>query len=191
MSYASKIFLSSSILLSGGIVYGVHYLQTRESDVRMILALPHSRISASQSFPDVDESYADCAQTMYQGVLRDEERVRTKAQSLLSLPRTTPPSTSAPPPSTSTSELLASQAQSGQKYSTPLNTPSSPVQQPASVLNDECDSCIISPPPELLEAQSADERAREREERKAEYEAQRRLGDRLGREQGVQMDREV
>lgn len=126
---------------------------------------------------------------MYQGVLRDEERVQAKALALLSPTSPTSPSSSSSsassiaPPSTSPEQL--------QFYSTPLNTPSSPVQQPAPVLDEDCKSCIISPPPQLLESQSAEERAKEREERKLEYEMQKGLGDKLGRAQGVQMDREV
>lgn len=121
---------------------------------------------------------------MYQGVLRDEERVRNKAASLLTL--STPSTLSSQ--STSTSTPLSAPTKS---YSSPLNTPSSPIQQPAPVIDEDCKSCIISPPPPLLEAQSADERAREREERRLEYEAQRNLGDKLAGEQGVEGGRDV
>lgn len=104
---------------------------------------------------------------MYQGVLRDEARLREKAQQLHL-------QTSAPPPP-----------------SPPLNTPSAPVQQPAPQLDDDCETCRISPPPQLLEAQSADERRREREARGREYEEQKGLAERLGREQGRAGERMV
>lgn len=57
------------------------------------------------------------------------------------------------------------------------------VQQPAAVVDDECATCIISPPPQLLEAQSAEQRARERQARLDEYEAQKGLARRLATEQ--------
>lgn len=75
---------------------------------------------------------------MYQGVIRDEERVREKA-----LKR---------------------------------------VQQPAAVVDDDCATCVISPPPQLLEAQSAEQRAKERQARLDEYEAQKGLARRLSNE---------
>ena len=62
------------------------------------------------------------------------------------------------------------------------------VPQPAPVYDDDCLTCIISPPPELVEAQSKEDRQREREERLAEYEAQKALGGRLEQEQGVHAD---
>jgi len=90
---------------------------------------------------------------MYQGVIRDEIRVREKAAALKN---------SAPP----------------------LNTPSAPVQQPASVIDENCETCRISPPPQLLEAQTSEERRREREARGKEYLEQKGLGERLVKEQG-------
>ena len=128
---------------------------------------------------------------MYQGVLRDEARVRDKALALLSTPSPSPPR--------------------AHSSGTPLNTPSSPVQQPISTsspvlqpnstsspvlqpdpsIDEDCATCVISPPARLVEAQSADRRAREREDRQVEYEAQRQLGEKLGREQGVDRDRIV
>jgi protein PET117 len=92
---------------------------------------------------------------MYQGVIRDEIRVREKAAALKN-------SNSSPP----------------------LNTPSAPVQQPASVIDDNCETCRISPPPQLLEAQTSEERRREREARGKEYLEQKGLGERLVKEQG-------
>lgn len=53
------------------------------------------------------------------------------------------------------------------------------VQQPAAVVDEDCATCIISPPPQLLEAQSKEQRARERAARLAEYEAQKGLAVRL------------
>ncbi|CAD6575198.1 MAG: hypothetical protein TREMPRED_001329, partial [Tremellales sp. Tagirdzhanova-0007] len=153
MSRASKVFLSSSIVLSAVTVWGVHYLQQRESD------------------------------TMYQGVLRDEERVRDKALALLSL--------SSPSPSPSLSPTSTPPSSSPKVYSAPLNTPSAPIQQPAPVIDEDCPTCITSPPPQLVEAQSAGERARDREDRRVEYEVQKDLGHRLEREQGVEETREV
>lgn len=67
----------------------------------------------------------------------------------------------------------------------PLNTPSAPVQQPAAVSDPDCETCRISPPPQLVEAQSKDERRAERIAREKEYEAQKRLAGQLSREQGT------
>jgi protein PET117 len=101
-------------------------------------------------------------QTMYQGVLRDEARLRDKA-------------------------LLLSQ----QTSSPPLNTPSAPIQQPAAVADADCETCRISPPPQLLEAQSGEERRKEREARGKEYYEQKGLAERLSREQGTEQARIV
>lgn len=90
---------------------------------------------------------------MYQGVIRDEIRVREKAAAL-------------------------------KNSSPPLNTPSAPVQQPAAVMDENCETCHISPPPQLLEAQSAEERRRDREARGREYYEQKGLAERLVKEQG-------
>ncbi len=98
---------------------------------------------------------------MYEGVIKDDERVRQKA-------------------------LLKAQTSS-----TPLNTPSSPVQQPAAVIDEDCVTCKISPPALLVESMDKETRARERQERALEYEAQKRLGDSLGKEQGVSAERLV
>ncbi|KAE8537552.1 hypothetical protein I307_05760 [Cryptococcus deuterogattii 99/473] len=62
---------------------------------------------------------------------------------------------------------------------------SQPVTQPAPTVDPDCTTCVISPPPQLLEAQSAEQRAREREGRKREYEEQKQLAGRLATEQGV------
>lgn len=94
---------------------------------------------------------------MYQGVIKDEERVRLKALTKEQAIATSPP----------------------------LNTPSAPVQQPAAVIDEDCVTCAISPPPELVESQSKEQRAAERRERMAEYEAQKGLANKLGNEQGV------
>lgn len=106
---------------------------------------------------------------MYQGILKDDERLRQKALQKLSPDPTLNPQT----------------------YSTPLNTPSSPVQQPSAVIDPECQTCVLSPPPELVEAQSREERAKERMGRLAEYEAQKGLARSLEREQGVNEGRQV
>lgn len=87
---------------------------------------------------------------MYLGVIRDEERVRAKA------------------------EEKARLATLGQKA----------VTQPASVVDEDCATCVISPPPQLLEAQSKEERARERQARLLEYEQQKGLAQRLETTQG-------
>ena len=99
---------------------------------------------------------------MYQGVLRDEARLREKALSVQN-------SHSTPP----------------------LNTPSAPIQQPAPVMDADCETCRISPPPQLLEAQSGEERRRERELRGKEYYEQKGLAERLSREQGTEQARIV
>ncbi|WVW83417.1 hypothetical protein I302_105437 [Kwoniella bestiolae CBS 10118] len=150
MSRASKIFLASSFVVSGITVWGVHYIQKRESD------------------------------TMYQGVLKDEARIAAKAASSAAAALLKPitPSALTSPPS---GEVANTSHSSG----TPLNTPSSPVQQPAPVIDEECTTCVISPPPQLLESQSREERARERELRMREYVEQKSLDSRLRGEQGV------
>jgi len=102
-------------------------------------------------------------QVMYQGVLKDEERVRLKALTKAQATATSPP----------------------------LNTPSAPVQQPAAVIDEDCVTCAVSPPPELVEGQSKEQRAVERAERMAEYEAQKGLANKLGSEQGVKSARMV
>ncbi|ADV20624.1 hypothetical protein I305_06363 [Cryptococcus gattii E566] len=62
---------------------------------------------------------------------------------------------------------------------------SQPVAQPAPTVDPDCTTCVISPPPQLLESQSAEQRAREREGRKREYEEQKQLAGRLATEQGL------
>jgi protein PET117 len=57
--------------------------------------------------------------------------------------------------------------------------------QPAAVIDEDCETCRISPPAELLESQSREVRRAEREAREAEYRQQKDLAGRLGREQGV------
>ncbi|ORY21593.1 hypothetical protein BCR39DRAFT_591537 [Naematelia encephala] len=182
MSRAAKIFLTCSIVATGSVVYGVHWIQKKESDV------------------------------MYQGVLKDDARLKLRAETLAKLstpgaeilspddPATAPlhslsttiqPSSSLPPiayeSSSSSSSLppIAYQSSAPSSSSPPLNTPSSPVQQPASVIDEDCETCKISPPPELVEKQSADERKKERRERWEEYERQKNLGQRLEAEQPV------
>ncbi|KAK8870010.1 hypothetical protein IAR55_000580 [Kwoniella newhampshirensis] len=166
MSRSAKIFLASSFAVAGTTVWGVHYLQKWESD------------------------------NMYQGVVKDEARLAAKAAAaaMSILPSSLTPNTLIPSsPNTSTP---------AHSSSTPLNTPSSPVQQPLSqpkpaytipdphgvkqpppVVDEDCITCQISPPPQLLEAQSAEERRRERTMRAKEYEQQKALGSRLAREQ--------
>lgn len=75
---------------------------------------------------------------MYQGVIKDEERLREKALKK--------------------------------------------VQQPAAVVDEDCVTCVVSPPPQLLEAQSKEQRAAERQTRLEEYEAQKGLAQRLSRQ---------
>ncbi|OCF35333.1 hypothetical protein I317_07058 [Kwoniella heveanensis CBS 569] len=145
MSRASKVFLASSIALSGVTVWGVHYIQKLESD------------------------------NMYQGVLKDEARLAEKAAALLK-------AAASPLSSSSPSSNPNTQAHSS---NTPLNTPSSPVQQPAPTVDPECQTCVISPPPQLLESQSAEQRAKERQLRMKEYEDQKKLDVRLRDAQGV------
>ena len=102
-------------------------------------------------------------QNMYLGVLKDEARLKERAAELERLATPRLPTT----------------------YNAPLNTPSAPVQQPAAVVDPDCVTCVASPPPDLLEAQTKEQRAVERRERLAEYEAQKKLGHRLEKEQGV------
>lgn len=83
---------------------------------------------------------------MYQGVVKDEERIRERALKK--------------------------------------------VQQPDAVVDDDCATCVVSPPPQLLEAQSKEERARERKARLDEYEAQKGLAQRLARTAPVQVAQE-
>ncbi|KAK6902685.1 hypothetical protein I203_107944 [Kwoniella mangroviensis CBS 8507] len=150
MSRASKIFLASSFLVSGVTVWGVHYIQKRESD------------------------------TMYQGVIKDEARIAAKAAASAAAAVLKPITPSALT-STPSKDVTSTAHSSG----TPLNTPSSPVQQPAPVIDEECTTCVISPPPQLLESQSKEQRAKERELRMKEYNEQKSLDSRLRNEQGV------
>ncbi|WWD15710.1 hypothetical protein CI109_100132 [Kwoniella shandongensis] len=163
MSRSAKLFLASSFAIAGTTVWGVHWLQKWESD------------------------------NMYQGVVKDEARVAAKAAASAAaslLPAALTPASLATPTTSHSS-------------STPLNTPSSPVQQPltptppkpvggvgvaqpAAVIDEDCLTCQISPPPQLLEAQSAEERKAERQARAKEYEEQKALGGRLAREQNVE-----
>jgi protein PET117 len=66
MSRAAKATLIASIVISSLIVWGVHHLQDQEHDMCTIL---------SRSFYVL---YQLVLQTMYQGVLRDDERRRRK-----------------------------------------------------------------------------------------------------------------
>ena len=66
MSRAAKATLLASILVSSVTVWGVHYLQQQEHDVR----------STPPRF--VDTVPILLPQTMYQGVLRDDERRKRK-----------------------------------------------------------------------------------------------------------------
>jgi protein PET117 len=157
MSRASKIFLGSSIVVSGAVIYGVHWIQKYESDVSHAPQYSQFKFNSNSSWSHRKGERTD-KQTMYQGVLRDEARLREKA--------------------------LALQSQAVSHSSIPLNTPSAPIQQPAPVMDADCETCRISPPPQLLEAQSSEERKRERELRGREYYEQKGLAERLGREQG-------
>lgn len=55
------------------------------------------------------------------------------------------------------------------------------VQQPSPTIDPDCVTCVISPPPKLHEAQTKEQRARERKARLDEYEAQKGLAERLER----------
>lgn len=57
------------------------------------------------------------------------------------------------------------------------------VQQPDAVVDEDCVTCVISPPPQLLEAQTKEQRAIERQARLEEYEAQKALAQRLSQGQ--------
>ena len=114
---------------------------------------------------------------MYLGVLRDEERVRLKAASAA----TAAASSSSPSASVSiTKDIPPPYKPAGMGVGT--------VVQPPPVVDPECQTCIISPPPDLVESQTLLERQRDREERRKEYEAQKSLAGRLEREQGVSVD---
>ena len=107
---------------------------------------------------------------------------------------------SIPSNSTSASASSSSSFSSSWWSSTPSSSPASirrfdepdhslmgvGVAQPSPLVDEDCTTCIVSPPPQLAEAQSKEQRQREREERLAEYEAQKRLAGRLEREQRVQ-----
>ncbi|GFZ46388.1 hypothetical protein JCM24511_04635 [Saitozyma sp. JCM 24511] len=171
MSRASKVFLASSVVLTTATVWGVHFLQKRESD------------------------------TMYLGVLRDEARIKDKAARLASAltPSALLPSTLSSP-SSSSSNASSSPSSSSPSRSTPSSSASSSsahppftpsVSQPAPIIDPDCEVCRISPPPQISEKQSADERRMEREMRAQEYVAQRKLAEDLGREQGVKQERLV
>ncbi|RSH95609.1 hypothetical protein EHS25_000701 [Saitozyma podzolica] len=175
MSRASKVFLASSVVLTTATVWGVHFLQKRESD------------------------------TMYLGVLRDEARIKDKAARLASaltpsalLPSTHSPSSSSSSSSSSShspsplSSSPSSPTPSSSASSSSAHPPFTPsISQPAPVIDPDCEVCRISPPPQISEKQSADERRMEREMRAQEYVAQRKLAEDLGREQGVKQERLV
>ena len=67
MTTRAKVTLASAIFLTGSIVYGVHWLQEREHQV---LVRP-SKLS-------IRNTESPWGQTMYQGVIRDDERRRQK-----------------------------------------------------------------------------------------------------------------
>ncbi|WWC85239.1 uncharacterized protein L201_000101 [Kwoniella dendrophila CBS 6074] len=154
MSRASKIFLASSFGISAFTVWGVHFIQQRESE------------------------------TMYQGVIKDEARIAEKAAKAAKEAAAAVLPTSLIPSSLNPNEQneINSKAHSS---STPLNTPSSPVQQPAPVIDEDCQTCIVSPPPQLLESQSKEQRAKERQLRLKEYQDQKNLENKLKIEQNV------
>ena len=66
MSRAAKITLGAALVTSALIVWGVHHLQVTEREVRRV--------------PTLSKASTDCIrfQTMYQGVLKDDERRREK-----------------------------------------------------------------------------------------------------------------
>ena len=66
MSRAAKITLGASILGSALIIWGVHHLQTSEREVRPFCVLDSVGLTRYR------------LQTMYQGVIRDDERRREK-----------------------------------------------------------------------------------------------------------------
>lgn len=188
MSRAAKIFLGSSIFATSATVLGVHWLQKSESDVSSRSLTPPRRRS-------------DVSQRMYEGVLADEQRMLSRASALLSSGSQSASSSSSSSP---TSILLPRVPHSAAdpphpvSYSTvahsshsPLNTPSSPVQQPAPVVDPDCLTCQLSPPPEISEKTTKEERAKERIARLREYEDQKVLGEKLEREQGVSEHRQV
>lgn len=69
MSRAAKAFFAFSVLASGGTIYGVHYIQTQER----IVSFPFFPISVSISIAEPR------LETMFAGVLRDDERLKAKA----------------------------------------------------------------------------------------------------------------
>ncbi|ODO03526.1 hypothetical protein L198_02374 [Cryptococcus wingfieldii CBS 7118] len=75
--------------------------------------------------------------------------------------------------------IIKDEARLAAKAALKLQASSSPVTQPAPTIDPECTTCVVSPPPQLLEAQSAESRAKEREGRRREYEDQKLLADRL------------
>lgn len=90
---------------------------------------------------------------MYLGVIRDEERVRNR-------------------------ELEKARVAAAGAAGAPVNAV-----QPAAVVDEDCVTCVVSPPPQLLEAQSKEQRAAERAARLAEYEQQKGLAASLGKSQ--------
>ncbi|EKC99716.1 hypothetical protein A1Q2_06026 [Trichosporon asahii var. asahii CBS 8904] len=199
MSLASKAFFGFSMLFTGGTIWAVHYMQQQESEVsrqrfgtrslasKGALDVPlelatlnhddrsgahrpsvrhrterclgrldyHAALESGSSVWQASPRHfthdtpirkklyivrrqADTRQNMYQGVIKDEERLREKALKK--------------------------------------------VQQPAAVVDEDCVTCVVSPPPQLLEAQSKEQRAAERQARLEEYEAQKGLAQRLSRQ---------
>ncbi|RXK39948.1 hypothetical protein M231_02743 [Tremella mesenterica] len=182
MSKTAKAFFGGSVILSAFTVWGVHYLQKRESD------------------------------TMYLGVLRDEARLRAKAaekQALESLPSAssigssiliTPSSSISNKPSSSPSSIsnqpipISSSSNLYQsipfisessQFSSPPTPLTETITQPPPLIDPDCPVCVISPPPQLLQNLSPEDRRKDREDRKKEYENQKVLAGTLSVEQGV------
>ena len=71
MSRAAKVTLTSCLVVSCGIIWGVHFMQRQEAEVRAF--------SISGTFRShLTLAYSLALQKMYQGVLRDDERRREK-----------------------------------------------------------------------------------------------------------------
>ncbi|ORX39660.1 hypothetical protein BD324DRAFT_648295 [Kockovaella imperatae] len=177
MSLGSKIFLGGSLLGSVAVVWGVHALQKREQD------------------------------TMYQGVIKDDIRVRNKAtaaaaaklqaaaEGAIRIPPLAPLNTPGAPTqrpydptiSSSSSSSSSSTFRPIRRFDEDDDRPLMGVgiAQPPPSVDEDCATCVISPPPQLVESQSKETRQKEREERLAEYEAQKKLAGRLQREQGL------
>ncbi|THH10363.1 hypothetical protein EW145_g1393 [Phellinidium pouzarii] len=72
MSKAARITLSAAVLFATGTICGVHYMQLSEREVSLL----RFRVSPLDVFLTLNGTHT--SQTMYKGVIRDDERRAAK-----------------------------------------------------------------------------------------------------------------